>query len=287
MERQSAYRSEQARAAVLAAYDDALSRWPVTYETKFIDTSFGQTHVVVCGPPEAPPLVLLHGAVGNATAWAPNVASLARGLRLFAPDVIGDLGKSAGTRPTYKSDDHAYWLAEVVDGLGLDRPSVCGASLGGWLAHRFALRFPDKVDRLALIAPASLQRMRVWFVVRWILAAAVPRPSVLRSFRKYLSSPNSTEPPESAFESFLIRWRAQRPNPHYVPVISDGDLSRLPPRTLLLLGRDDVIYDTAKAAARVQSVAPSIKVSVIPDAGHALAADRPQVVNDELLNFFC
>ena len=69
--------------------------------------------------------------------------------------------------------------------------------------------------------------------------------------------------------------------------ISDGDLSRLLPRTLLLLGRDDVIYDTAKAAARVQSVAPSIKVSVIPDAGHVLAADRPQVVNDELIKFFC
>jgi hypothetical protein len=61
MSHSSAFRTPEGQAAFLAAYDAAMKLWPVPYEEIEIPSRFGMTHVVVSGPKDAPPLVLLHG----------------------------------------------------------------------------------------------------------------------------------------------------------------------------------------------------------------------------------
>jgi hypothetical protein len=65
MSRPSAFKTPEGEAALLAAYDAALRLWPVPYEEMDIPTQCGMTHVVVSGPKDAPPVVLLHGYVGD------------------------------------------------------------------------------------------------------------------------------------------------------------------------------------------------------------------------------
>ncbi|MBA2655424.1 MAG: alpha/beta hydrolase [Tatlockia sp.] len=101
-----------------------------------------------------------------------NVASLSKHFRIYAIDIIGEAGKSAGTRP--KITEYSIWLKEVFDALGISKAALCGASIGGTIAHQFALTFPQYIDSLIMIAPPSLLKMRISFILRFLLANALP-----------------------------------------------------------------------------------------------------------------
>lgn len=59
------YRSPEGYAAMMAAYDATLNRWPIPYECLTVPTRHGETHLIASSAPEAPPLVLLGGRGGE------------------------------------------------------------------------------------------------------------------------------------------------------------------------------------------------------------------------------
>ncbi len=138
-----------------AAYAAALARWPVPVRTQEVATRFGGTHVLVSGAPSAPPMVLLPGGGATALAWAGAVRLLAAVRRVHVLDPVGDAGRSPATTPLARADDVTTWLAEVLDGLGLDAVDLAGHSYGGWQALTFALDRPARVRRLALVDPTT------------------------------------------------------------------------------------------------------------------------------------
>jgi pimeloyl-ACP methyl ester carboxylesterase len=218
--------------------------------------------------------------------WYPLVSALASHHRVYAPDTIGDLGKSAGTKLQYGSGDHSRWLNEVFEQLGLASARIAGISEGGWVAFHFALAFPKRVDRLALLAPASLQRIRTGMMLRGTLAIFFPRAAVIRGLFRYVASQRSPVMPDWAMDDLILRWQVARAKFVRIPVIKDAELSVLEVPTLLLLGSNDPIYDAGKAASRVRSVAPHMQIAIIADAGHLFTAQRPEATSKALLNFF-
>ena len=78
-------------------------------------TRHGETFVVVCGPPSAPPMLLLHGSGANAAMWLAEIESWAARFRIYAVDVIGEPGFSAPSRPSLASDAYALWMDDVLD----------------------------------------------------------------------------------------------------------------------------------------------------------------------------
>ena len=93
-------------------------------------------------------VVLLHGKNFNAAYWAPTIKALtAAGFRVVAPDQIG-FGKSS------KPEGYQFSFAQLtintrtlLQGLGIDKVALVGHSMGGMLATRFAVTFPDLVER--------------------------------------------------------------------------------------------------------------------------------------------
>ena len=73
MSHASAFKTPRGEAAYLAAYKAAMNLWPVSYEEIEIPSRFGIAHVIVSGPKNASPLVLLHGYMATSTMWAPNI----------------------------------------------------------------------------------------------------------------------------------------------------------------------------------------------------------------------
>ncbi|KTC74848.1 putative carboxylesterase nap [Legionella birminghamensis] len=283
MTTQTAYKSDKARVKALASYAEILTQWPVPYEDHVVETSFGETYMIVSGAQEAKPLILLHGGGGNSTMFIDNVAALSKHFRIYAIDIIGEAGKSAGTRPS-KITEYSIWLKEVLDALDISKAALCGASLGGTFAHQFALAFPQYVDSLILLAPPSLLKMRFSFIFRFILANMLPTTLFAKNFLHYMSS-RGFEFPEQSVQAFVIQVQAYKLNTTKIPIISDYDLAHLPARTLLFIGEDEVLYDTEKVASRVRSVAPFVTIAIIAEAKHMVSVDQPDLVNERIIQF--
>lgn len=217
--------------------------------------------------------------------WFNAIARFAEHHRVLAFDIPGDMGKSEGAPMDPRTDEHADWLAECFAALGLERAAVCGASFGGWLGGRLALKYPERVERLVMLAAPHLLPVKMGFFLRAILATAVPSEKHIRGFYRYLSSPRGQRPPEEALVDFVLRWQSQRNTPPRVPIIRDEELARLPERTLLLLGCDEALFDPDQAAQRVRIAAPQVAVTMIRDAGHVLTIDQPEASVGRVLEF--
>lgn len=162
------------------AYDALLDRWGVPIE----HLDLAGTHVNVCGPPDAPPTVLLAGHGATAAVWFAVAPRLAERYRVYAPDLPGDAGLSTAPPPQTVADLTA-WLSGVLKGL--DEPLLVGHSYGAWIALTYALEAP--VRRLALIDPTDcFTGLKPAYVARAL-------PMLLR-------------PSEARYRSF-IRWETQ------------------------------------------------------------------------------
>jgi pimeloyl-ACP methyl ester carboxylesterase len=98
-------------------------------------------------------------------------------------DAIGQVSKSIATKPITKAADIVAWLDETLRALGIDRAAMVGLSMGSWMATQYALAFPDRVDRLALIAPAGLvSGLHLRFLLRVYRLAFRPSEADVESF---------------------------------------------------------------------------------------------------------
>ncbi|MEZ4517467.1 MAG: hypothetical protein R3C44_11760 [Chloroflexota bacterium] len=84
---------------------------------------------------------------------------------MYAVDLIGEPGMSAPTRPPWDGPAFAEWLADT-DGLGLEHAMLLGISQGGWTALKFAVTYPERVDRACShpVAVADRPSFLLWAV---------------------------------------------------------------------------------------------------------------------------
>lgn len=149
------FRSLRAKAEYHTLYMERAKAWPVTSATRLIETPFGQTFVRITGSLNNPPLVLLHGARGNSLMWLPNIKALSASYCTYALDTVGDTGLSVSQRGLTKLEHFVSWLDEVLAALIPAGPlSLAGLSYGSAIACQYALRFPQRLRKLVLLAPA-------------------------------------------------------------------------------------------------------------------------------------
>ena len=102
-----------------------------------------------------PAVVLIHGVAGRASQWDQVAQLLAETHTVIAPDLLGH-GDSAKPRGDYSLGAHASGIRDLLVGLGIERASVVGHSLGGGIAMQFAYQFPERCERLVLVSSGGL-----------------------------------------------------------------------------------------------------------------------------------
>ncbi len=112
----------------------------------------------------------------------------------------------------------------------------------------------------------------------------MPSPRFAKKFLNYISS-GFSDLPEWMSVATIVQTQSYKLNTIKIPVISDNELSKLLANTLILLGKDEVIYNPERVASHLRSVAPHISISMIPDARHMVSADQPALVNEKIIHF--
>ncbi len=145
-------------------FDAELTAYPYPFPVRFLELASQQQTVkmaymdVAAPQPNGHTVVLLHGKNFSASYWEPTIRFLsARGYRVIAPDQIGFGKSSKPARYQYSFQQLASNTGAVLDAAGVTRVSVVGHSMGGMLATRFALMYPDRVEKLALVNPIGLE----------------------------------------------------------------------------------------------------------------------------------
>lgn len=97
------------------------------------------------------PLVLIHGFPFDHSIWEDVAPLLESRFDLILPDLRG-FGESSTVSSPYSITDMAQDIAFLLDSLGIDKVSLAGHSMGGYVALSFAKQYPDRMDSLALLA---------------------------------------------------------------------------------------------------------------------------------------
>lgn len=270
------YRSEAGKSLIIQGYDEILKRWPIEYQTRYISTHLGNTHVLACGDPCSPPLVLLHGSSSNATMWIADICDYSRHYRVYALDIPGEPGKSEPARPRLDSDDYAIWLSEVFEELEIQSGYLIGISLGGWLALKFTINYPERVDRLALLCPSGVAPQKGTFLLLALILLPFGRRG--NETLMYLLNHKKEMPKEAIQYSCLIAENF-RPRMERIPVFSDEELRRIKIPVLLIAGDKDILLRSRQTAERLSRLLPQVEVDMIPEGGHILVGYSNRIIS--------
>jgi 3-oxoadipate enol-lactonase/4-carboxymuconolactone decarboxylase len=249
----------------------------------FIPLGDHVAHVLVEGPEEAPPVLLLHSIGTGLHVWDPQAAALAKRYRVIRPDLRGH-GASGVPAYPYDMAMLARDAAAVLDALGLDRAHVAGLSIGGRIAMQMAADHPGRVASLLLLdtalefPPAELWQERIdkvraegtvalveAIMPRWVVDPATPSAQGLR--RMLL---NTDREGYAAAAAALRDARA-------------ADVAgRIAAPTTVVVGDKD-IPSPPEAAQRIVDGIPGSRLVVIPGAAHIPTLEFPAPVTAAML----
>ncbi|WP_445637209.1 Alpha/beta hydrolase [Nostoc sp. DSM 114161] len=102
------------------------------------------------------PVIFLHGAWNDSSEWLSVMESLAENFHCFAPDLLG-FGESENPNIHHSIDLQVECLAEFLQAVKLEKVYLVGHSLGGWIAASYALKYPENVDGMVLLAPEGVE----------------------------------------------------------------------------------------------------------------------------------
>ncbi len=288
MQTESLFKTPEGAARYLAAYNATLALWPVPHQALDVQTGFGLTHINTAGSPELPPLILLHGFGVCSTQWFPNIAPLSRCFRVYAPDVLGQMGLSVATRRLKTRQDCAAWLIEVLDALNLDSVCIVGHSYGGWLSLNLALTVPQRVERLVLLSPAaSFGSIPLPFLLRFLSGVLIPTRFMIHGFMQSTTTmPLSKSHPvvEQLFVG-IKHFKGQHIGAPVYSVFSDDELRQVRMPTLMLIGDHDTSCRPNLVLARAQRLIPHMKAELVVGGGHLFPTDQADATNTRISEF--
>jgi pimeloyl-ACP methyl ester carboxylesterase len=294
----------------LTALDPELTNYQYPFAVRFheADTQGQRLRMafmdVAAAKPNGRAVVLLHGKNFTGAYWAPTIKALtAEGYRVIAPDQIG-FGKSA--KPAsyqFSFQALAANTRALLDSLGVEKFVLVGHSMGGMLAARMTLMYPDRVERLVLVNPIGLEdwkRVAPYRTVEENLAQELrATPESIREYQRVNYFGGVWKPEYEALTEILAGWTR---HPEYrrvawnaaltsdmiftQPVLYEFD--RLKSPTLLIIGQRDrtaIGKDrvTKEVAARLGNYPalgkatarriPDARLIEIPNAGHLPQVD--------------
>lgn len=279
------------------------------WEHLFVETNNIRLHCVTQGEGEL--VILLHGFPEFWYSWRYQIPVLARHFKVVVPDLRGynDSDKPASG---YDLDTLSADIRGLIDRLGYVKAHVVGHDWGGAIAWHLAQKFPQYLNRLAILNAPHPQRffqeiagnldqvLRSWY----IFAFQIP------GIPEWLIQQNLKDFVKAAFQGQAVRkgaFSAEETQIYQTALAKPGvlgaalnyyrqlfnlnswnwgqktDLVTAP--TLVLWGEDDTFLSKKLTEGLDRLIAAPFQLKLVPHCGHWIQQEAPQTVNRELINF--
>ncbi len=255
------------------------------------------------GPPDAPSLLWLHGLGATKTSWLPSLGPFADSFRMIVPDLPGH-GESEKPRTDYTPRYYARSMRKLLDAAGVDRAVVVGNSMGGRVALELAVRSPDRVRGLALLAPA-VPGLRVRYLLGFMRIVpteigAIPFPVRERLTKlvisRLFSDPSvlSEESRLAAADEFIRIYSAPTARMAFLDSLRHillepskpfwARMERVRTPALIVWGEEDHMLPV-RLAGRLADALPTRDVLIMPKVGHVPQIESLDTTNAAVLKF--
>ncbi|KAM4059740.1 alpha/beta hydrolase fold domain-containing protein [Hirsutella rhossiliensis] len=265
--------------------------------------------------PNGKTALLLHGKNFCGATWQTTIRTLAaKGYRVLAPDQIGFCKSSKPSGYQFSLSQLAWNTRGLLDTLGIANVTVVGHSMGGMMAARFGLQYPETVDRLVLVAPVGLedyvQKGVPYITIDDSLASEAA--STYQSIRRYEQDVYYVGRWQSVYDTWVkmlvniyhgsMRDAYLRNQAQIIDMVLTSPVSHLfgdiKPRTLLIVGDKDKTAigsqwappDVARTLGHFDVLGPQVARQIprcalrrFADMGHAPQVSDPERFHEVLL----
>ena len=234
-----------------------------------------------------PVLVLVHGLGGDADEWAWCLGPLSATHRVVALELLG-FGRSDKPPIKYRIGGFVEVLERFLHTLGIERASLLGHSLGGWIVAAFALQFPHRVDKLVLADAAGIDAGGMQPPIDLNVSTRANMREVLE-FVFHNKALVTDDFVELSYSLHLERGDGPTISSVLETILApdeklDNRLSELQAPTLLLWGKQDALTPLAMAE-NFQRLVRGSRLEVIPECGHIPCLEKPAEFVQAVSNF--
>ena len=268
------------------------------------DVRMAYMDVPPAGQPNGRTVVLFHGMNFGGFYFGEPIEVLRKeGFRVVVPDQIG-FGRSSKPIIPYNFNDMALNSRKLLTSLGISRVTIIGHSMGGMLAARFAASFPDITERAVIYDPIGLtdpRYERPWRSADDAYKATMAQTDDQRwqgfyaNIHRYFPSPGAWKPEYEKYVRILYAPTLSGDWPRLAmvrsiyqqityldPVVYDW--AKIKAKTLVIGGEKDG-QDFPKLAKHIADTIPGAQLVIVPNAGHVLHFETPDIFYRELLKF--
>ena len=279
---------------------------PYHFPTKYLQLKEGEIAYVKEGKGKKI-LIFVHGLSSNSDAWYRNIEELKKDFTCIAIDLPG-YGKSFKNTDEFTATYFAEILKEFTDQLKLKKFTLVGHSMGGQTSIKFASKYPEKLDKLILIAPAGIEEFSEFegsamnMVMNPKMIIATTDEQIERNYQmNFFKMPKEADQmiqdrknikKSSDFEQHAIAIQKSVKGMLDDKVIDD--LAKIKTPTLFLFARNDMLIPNKylhplltieELSKMAQESIKGSKLVIIDEAGHFLQFEKPGDVNKEIIDF--
>lgn len=281
------FKTKKEKKVYINSYDKALKLWGVSYTQENIKTKFGTTHVIITGPKNGKPLVLLHGMDASSTMWYPNIKTLAKTHRVYAIDFLMEPNKSTLTAKPLSKDEIVTCYNDVFNYYKIKNFDIVAASRGGWIATLLATQKYNTIDKMVLLSPAQTFEFidNLGKTSSALLLKIFPSEKKFeKTLKTFSTHPEKIKPLYKKQFYLANKYASSNTSMFKMLPFSDDELQSINCSVLVLIGDTDVI-NSDKSIERSQEYIVNGRAKVIKDAGHFLSIDQATQVNGLISDF--
>jgi len=257
---------------------------PVASRARYLGDRFS---FMEAGPPDAPPLLLLHGVGANSMHWRFQFTGLSDRFRVVAWNAPGYMLSDNLAKHSPEASDYAGAAVDFMDAAGIDRCDVLANSFGSRIAQCVAWFHPGRISRMVLTGTAIGQRDMTDEARAKLLAAR--QAQVADGGYRFGERVEALVGPDASAETVaLIQHVLRATNPEgflraarflasntYTPDFA----ARLTMPILLIQGDADRVTPMQSNAAPLTRAVPHARLEILPGAGHLPEVERWREVN--------